>query len=561
MIIVAGYGRVSTKHDDQLNSLEAQIDHYTNYTNDKEGMELYKMYHDSLSATRWENRKGFRELLHDAGLDVFTSDKGTMVIELSDREPLFTKILVKDVSRFTRNVNDNRIFTLLRDKGVYIDFTNMNLSTENMSEETMLQIMMVFSQRESQDRSEKVLFGLKESAKKGRIRMRDNLYGYRYMKESNSLEIIETEAEVVRLIFRLYLEGNGVRKIMNYLEDNNIQRNGKPFAATTLKRIISNPVYKGTLIRNKMASPLVFSNKKSATLKDDSEWEVFEDRIPSIIDIETFDSAQLIRGAKVNHKNKNGLKPPTGKYAGLVKCGKCGKQYTQNKDSYNGRVFLNCKTKKTKGTKVCKSINITISWLDEAVDEFVDSGLESTIADFKESYVVELELLKEELYGRIDNQQVKEAEELKEKIEDVKLRKKRLATLFVSGSFDEETLESMAIDLDQEYEILHEQYTRTLLSNDEIYIEIKDIDTTITSLHEFKIKAQVTRENVLRLISSITIKEFEDFNNDDGLKVYGKGVQFDFEFRIFERLNEIVEKYKLLGKVYTRNIISVVRHF
>ncbi|ULO09687.1 recombinase family protein [Paenibacillus sp. 19GGS1-52] len=571
MITVAAYGRVSTKHDDQLNSLQAQINYYSNYTNDKENMQLHKVYHDTLSATRWEKRKGFRELLHDAGLDIATSDKGTIMIELSDRKPLFNRILVKDISRFTRNVNDNRIFTLLRDKGVYIDFTNMNLSTENMSEETMLQIMMVFSQRESQDRSEKVLFGLKESAKNGRIRMKDNFYGYRLNKEldtlitlpdgtqvlSNSLEIVPEEAEIVRMIYGLYIEGNGLRKILQYLEANGILRDGKPFSQTTINRMLNNPAYKGVLVRNKMESPLVFSNKKSATLKDEKEWEIFENRIPAIVDADTFANAQKARGGRINQDRK-GIKTQHGKYSGKIKCEKCGKGYVQNRDRH-GNLFMNCATRKTKGVAVCSAKNVRNDLIDVAVNEFIGTGLEETIMNFKKSYTVELNNLKKELYGKIDNQQIRESEALQLKIKDVMERKERLGMLFVMGNFNEETLQKMAAEIDMEYESLSQKYQRTILSNEELQEEIKDIDDTIKSLKDFKFNKEVTGDTIMNLISSIGVMNYSGIDNvTSNESNNNEGFIFTFEFKMFERLNQIVEKYKLMGKVHTENTISVI---
>lgn len=348
MIKLAAYCRVSTssEQNNQKNSLETQIKYYTNYANDNENMEIFKVYHDSLSGTGWEKRKGFREMLYDAGLDIGVTEAGTEVLELINREPLFNRIVTKDISRYSRNVSDNRIFNLLKDKGVYVDFTNANLSTENSSEELNLQILATFSQRESKDRSEKVLFGLKESAKNARIRTRDNFYGFRLNKQlntliklpdgtevlSNSLEIVEKEAEVVRTIYDLYTTGGlGLRQIVRHLKDNGVLRNGKPFAQTTINRILSNPAYKGVLVRNKMASPLVFSSMKSSTFRDEKEWQVFNDRIPAIVTAEIFDKAQEVRGGRLSEKRRD-VKKHQGRYSGKIKCGKCGKAYVQNRD-------------------------------------------------------------------------------------------------------------------------------------------------------------------------------------------------------------------------------------
>lgn len=69
--------------------------------------------------------------------------------------------------------------------------------------------------------------------------------------------------------------------------------------------MLSNPAYKGWLIRNKMDSPLVLTSKKFATEKDEKEWVIHKGRIPAIVSEEVFDKAQVIRGSKINHINLN----------------------------------------------------------------------------------------------------------------------------------------------------------------------------------------------------------------------------------------------------------------
>ncbi|OMD20335.1 hypothetical protein BSK48_14050 [Paenibacillus odorifer] len=578
MVKIAAYARVSTSSEftNQKNSLKTQIEYYQSYANDKEEMELYKIYHDSLSGTGWEKRKGFREMLYDAGLNIGVTEAGTEVLELSNRRPLFNRIVTKDISRFTRNVADDRIFKLLKDKGVYVDFTNAQLSTEKSSEEMMLQILATFSQRESKDRSEKVMFGLTESAKKGHIRMKDNLYGYRLNKElntlitlpdgtkalTNTLEIIHKEAEVVRKIYQLYIEGNGLRKILQYLETSNILRDGKHFSQSTINRILCNPMYKGTLVRNKLAAPLVFSNKKSATLKDEKEWNTFEDRFPAIVDEETFEKAQHARLGRLN-QNRKGIKTQYGKYSGKVICKNCGKSYVQNTDKF-GKLFMNCATKKAKGSKACSAKNIKNDWLDEAVNAFLGTSIENSILLFKNSYIYELKNFKLELYGGIDNQKLEEAEKLKLKIEEVAERKIRLGTLYVMGNFDEITLKEMATQLDIEHRILTEKYQHCILSNEGIEEAIKEIDDTINNIKRFSLLNELTDENdLMSQISKIYIEEThgtiylkDDMSSDSDSK---HKLHFLFEFKLFERLNKIVEKYKAIGKIHTDNIITVSR--
>lgn len=558
MVTIAAYARVSTKHDDQENSLEAQKRYYTTYADDKPGMELYDLYYDSISATGWKKRKGFRRMLYDAGLDVGLTERGTMVLELSDREPLFNRIVTKDISRFTRSVTDEEIYRKLRDKGVYVDFTNIGLTTERKADGFTIQIMTAAAQQESEDRSRKTLFGLERSAEQGRIRTRDNFYGYKYHKDTKNLTIKEDEAEIVRLIYQLYTDGMGLRNILKHFDVHNIKRNGKRFAQTSINRILKNPAYKGLLIRNKMESPLVFSSKKSAIEKPKEVWEVHEGIIPAIMDESMWQAAQDVRRTRLN-QDRRGIKSQFGRYSGKIICEQCGKSYVQNRDK-RGNLFMNCATKKSLGKKSCSSRNIRNDMLDDAVNEFIDTGLEDTVNEFKANYVTKLNELKDELSGMIDNQKLQQSNTIKSKLEELEERKSRLGTLFVMGNFNEEKLISLSAEIDSEYQALLISYNQATYSNEDIKKEIDDVNKTIRELKNFSVGKEVDIDNIMGMISSITVLEF--MGTDSGKIQNNKsGMIFKFEFKIFERLNQIVEKYKTMGKINTENTIHVMKNF
>jgi site-specific DNA recombinase len=557
--IVSAYCRISTKRTDQLNSLENQKNYFEEYVESKDGLELYNVYYDTLSATKWEKREHFKQMLFDAGLDIKMLE-GQLEIRLSNREPKFSRILVKDVSRFARNILSVDIIRKLRDKKVYIDFTNMNLSTEKMSEDMMLGMFMLFAERESKDRSEKVLFGNKESAKNGVIRTADIFYGYKYIKESNSLEIVEHEAEIIRKVYDLYLSGEGFRKILQYLNDNNINaRSGKPFVQTSINRMLSNNAYKGWLIRNKMDSPLVFTNKKSATLKKETEWVVHKKRIPAIVTEEVFDKAQEIRKSKVNYQNRAGFKNQNGEFAGLIFCYKCGSSFTRNGEKKTNRIFFNCKTKKTKGISFCSSPNINIEWLESALDTFTQDGINQTISDFKESYIRELEILIDELLNRIDNQQTEESSELKLMIEELELEKKRILKLYTKGTFTEDELNEEKKRIDDELANILKMLKDVSATNDDINNEINEINKVVNDINKFKIGVKYTRSDLLNMLSAIRIHETQGtINVKDRTEVKEKTIIFMFEFKVFSALSEIVQKYLDPKIIETFKSVSVL---
>lgn len=110
---VAGYARVSTDHEDQTTSYEAQMTYYTNYINSRSDWELVKMYSDEgISGTNTKKRLGFQEMVEDA---------------LDGKIDL---ILTKSVSRFARNTVDSlSTVRKLKEAGVEIYFEKENIWT------------------------------------------------------------------------------------------------------------------------------------------------------------------------------------------------------------------------------------------------------------------------------------------------------------------------------------------------------------------------------------------------------------------------------------------------
>ena len=148
---------------------------------------------------------------------------------------------------------------------------------------TYLEIFLSFDEHESRDRSIKVKFGQKESAKRGHIFTSSKLYGYHYIKDTNRCEIIPEEANNIRTIFNLYNQGLGFRQISNYLTEHNITtRNHKPFCKSTLRRIITNEKYCGLNNSLKYDTGEVFNKNSYPKVKDEYTVQP-TDKIPAIV--------------------------------------------------------------------------------------------------------------------------------------------------------------------------------------------------------------------------------------------------------------------------------------
>ena len=293
---VAAYCRVSTNSDDQENSFENQKSYFERKYKDNPDYTLYDIYADKgITGTTLQKRPDFNRMLTDAGLDIVN---GYKIIA----KPKFDLIVTKNTSRFARNVSVDVILKALVQNHVYVYFLDLDKSTENPRDITYIQIFLTFDEQESRDKSKKVLFGLEESIKKGNIHTNGRLFGYKYYpRPENRLEIIENEAEIVRLIFDLYVnKGMGFYRIGNYLKQNNIQtRSGKDFSERGLKLIITNEAYTGRGVRKKYTEGYVF-NKHNR--RETGNAVIFDtDKIPAIIDMQTFEKAQEILHSRLQH--------------------------------------------------------------------------------------------------------------------------------------------------------------------------------------------------------------------------------------------------------------------
>ena len=215
---VTFYARVSTDRYEQLNSLENQVTYFSNFIKEQENWTFVDGYVDEgISGTSVKKREDFLRMVDDA------------------KKKKFDLILTKEISRFSRNTLDSIKYTQeLLSNGVGVHFLSDNINTFQPDSELRLTIMSSIAQEEIRKLSERVRFGYKRSVEKGVVPGNDNFYGYR--KNKGKLEIVEEEAELIRLIYNEY----GIKSKTN-----------KALAGTVIGRIIRNPKYKGYFCAHK----------------------------------------------------------------------------------------------------------------------------------------------------------------------------------------------------------------------------------------------------------------------------------------------------------------------
>jgi DNA invertase Pin-like site-specific DNA recombinase len=480
------------------------------------GHTLYHIYYDEgLTGTKLNNRKGFNKMLHDAGIDtvVINHDArgkrlsmGKTVAVLSDRVPLFCEIWIKNTSRFARNTLSYELIQLLRQKEVSIYFKEQNLRTDDPRLDFQLQLFQAFDMQDSRDKSHKVRSGIAEGARKGVLRTNGKIYGYRYNKAQNCLEIIHSEADVVRIIFDQYSEGKGIRQVINYLTENNfLTRNGRPFVKTTVRNILNNEKYAGMNNPLKYDTGLVFEKLTYAKVKQNYT-VIPSDKIPSIIDYELFLQCQELMHGKVNYTNQKGIYKGLSKYSGRLICGNCGNPYHSNKDG--ARLFYNCSNKKRNGISACDSPNVT----ESLVDEYIDSLANGQFDDYVEYiffFVIQEKTFRhiEALFSHIDTDKESRVVDLKEKLAQINVALKKTYDLYARSTADDKMLDEQMKNFEVEKMELSVELAHLTQSNEAIYEEIRNIYNQYEhteALLENK-KGAYTREEILVRISSIVV--------------------------------------------------------
>ncbi|MHB1256669.1 MAG: recombinase family protein [Dethiobacteraceae bacterium] len=412
----AAYARVSTDSEEQMTSYEAQVDYYTKYIKERADWEFVRVYTDEgLSATNTKKRNGFKQMVADA---------------LDGQIDL---IITKSVSRFARNTVDSLVTVRqLKEKGVEVYFEKENIYTLDSKGELLITIMSSLAQEESRSISENVTWGQRKRMADGKVNLP---YGQflGYEKGEDGLpQIVESEALIVRMIFRLFVEGKTPSAIARQLAGQGIPSPAgkKTWQVATVKSILGNEKYKGdALLQKKFTVDFLTKMRKS------NEGEVpqyyVQNSHPAIIEPDEFDAVQ----AEI--ERRKGLGRPSGcgsPFSAKIVCGDCGGFYGSKVWGSNTkyrRIIWRC-NEKYKGGKKCKTPHVTE---DDVKQRFLVAF--NTLMGSREELLTNCRLAQQVLcdYSEIDG----ELEELRREIEVVtELSKKAIyESARVSVSQDE----------------------------------------------------------------------------------------------------------------------------
>ena len=388
---VAAYCRVSTTLEQQEGSYEAQVSYYTEKIKNNPNWKNAGIYaDDGKSATNTKKRDDFNAMIEDC-----MAGKIDMV-------------LTKSVSRFARNTVDSlQTIRKLKEKNIAVYFEKENINTLDGTGELLITILSSQAQEESRNLSENTKWGITRRYENGIISINHKKFMGYTKDEDGELIIVPEEAEIVRRIFRMYLEGSSILEITRALEKEKIKTaTGKDkWHPGVIEKMLVNEKYMGDALLQKTYT-VDFLTKKRVKNNGIVPQYYIEDNHEAIIPKELFYKVQeeKARRASLNKsvvtRKANKLKKEKSKFSSkyalteILVCSECGHPYRRQVWSKYGQksAVWRCENRLKNGAKAnCKhSPTLKEEPLHNAIMTAINSVVEDNgdfIGAFRENVI------------------------------------------------------------------------------------------------------------------------------------------------------------------------------
>lgn len=386
----------------------------------------------------------------------------------------FDLIVTREVCRFARNVVDTLVVTReLKGIGVEVFFIDDNIWTMDGDGELRLSLMATLAQEESRKTSERVKAGQKISRDNGVLYGNGNILGYDRVGETYVIN--EEQAETVRMIFDLYLQGYGSMKIAGILtEQKRKTASGLvKWSVSNIMRAIKNATYTGTKCYNKSRSNNFLEQKRINNL-DMSTYEYVEGDFPAIVSQEVWDKAQKIRESRMKpslvstSKTTHSKRDSKDIWVNKLRCS-CGSSFRKDKwhtkldgkisygyQCYNQINNGNKKKRATLGldTEGYCDIKMITDW---KLDFMAKELLEHLWQDRKASVLIAIDLIKRYYKDDRLNENQHDAVSVKAKIDKAQTRLTNLIAMRADGELSKEEYQTMRMPIDAEIQQLQEK--------------------------------------------------------------------------------------------------------
>ena len=521
---VAVYARVSTKSTELVSSIENQTRYYTEKVEKTPNWEMLEIYSDDGHTGTDANRENFQRLLSDV-----MSGKINCVV-------------VKDLSRFARNYSDagSLIDNLFVQMGVRFislaENVDSYLNPDSVSS-IIVPITNVMNDQYCYQTSKKIRQVFDYKRRNGQYIGAFAPYGYvKHPKDKHRLIIDPDAAEIVKLIFSLFLKGTSKRATALYLNEHGVPspsayklQKGIPvstrgyddpmWGARMIHSILTNPTYTGDLAQGRSRVKSYKVHEVESVPRE--EWVEVAGTHESIIDYETFDKVQALlqRDTRTSPKGRE-----VHLFSGFLKCADCGRAITRSVGN-NNNVYYACSTYKNRSRTACTMHSIKHNRLEAAVLFAVQQQIHLAV-----SY--------SEMIARINTAPVKKSQSIRleeliaakeRELAKISRYKQSLYQDWKDGEITQQDYRDMKADYERQTIALTDVLARLNAERAELANGVKSEHPALVAFTKHQNIDQLSRELLVELI--------------DHIKVYENGnisVRFKFADE-FRRIAEYIE--------------------
>ena len=486
-----------------MSALENQLQWYDDQVKYHPNWSVCERYIDEgITGTQAKKRPAFLRMIEDA------------------RNGKFDLIVTREVCRFARNVVDTLVVTReLKGIGVEVFFIDDNIWTMDGDGELRLSLMATLAQEESRKTSERVKAGQKISRDNGVLYGNGNILGYD--RVGDTYIINEEQAETVRIIFDLYLQGYGSMRIAKMLTEQKRKTASGivKWNVSNIMRAIKNATYTGMKCYNKSRSNNFLEQKRINNL-DMSTYEYVEGDFPAIVSQEVWDKAQKIRESRMKPSVVSTTKTTHSKrdskdiWVNKLRCS-CGSSFRKDKwhTKLDGKISYGyqCYNQINNGNKKKREalgldtegycdIKMITDW---KLDFMAKELLEHLWQDRKASVIIAVDLIKRYYKDERLSENQHDAVSIKAKIDKAQTRLTNLIAMRADGELSKEEYQTMRKPIDAEIQQLQERLNQA--PNDEqpkSGLELDGIISTLNTLIDFsgtKISEEVINQFIYRV--------------------------------------------------------------
>lgn len=486
---VTFYARVSTDKDEQLNSLENQVQYYTELIKSKPNWTYVEGYIDEgISGTSTKKRDSFLRMIRDA------------------KAGRFDFIITKEISRFSRSTLDSIQYTQeLLEHDVGVLFQNDNINTLDSDSEFRLVVMAGVAQDEVRKLSERLKFGFRQAIKNGHVLGNDRLWGYN--KKDCVLTINESEAQIIRRIFDLYANKQmGIRRISQKLYEEGVtSRKGNEFNVLTIRNILCNPKYKGWYCANK-SQTVDYRNKRKVFL-DESEWVMYPDpSIPAIVSEELWDRANALykrRSEQMMSHQSAAEFHNRYSYSGKIICEEHNASYHRRvlKSAKGEKEIWECKIYRSHGKAACSAPQLRTTELDQIMAQIFERLIQNK-QDVVDTVMKVIQSVPDE------NDYARDIQRIEEDLSALNAKKDRLLEMSMADAITIEEFKRRNDGFNEQIEKLEQQLADIQIEEQKNKRSAEQLEKIKTALEqELSFENGINSELVTTILDYIVVKK------------------------------------------------------